>query len=224
MVDAPVADDLDAAVAWLAGGGLLAYPTETVWGLGADARSTDAVARLRAFKERGDAAPISILVSGIDAVAGLGLRAGAPARRLAGHFWPGPLTLVLPGEVALAPGVARRDGAVGVRCSSHPGARALAVACARAGVGPLTATSCNRSGESAATTRAEAEAVCGSGGAAPHLLRVPDSHASESPGSVPACGSASTVVDLTGERPIVLRWGALGSEQLSPIIEELAAA
>ena len=122
---------LSDAVKWIAERGVLAYPTETVWGLGADARSDAAVDQLRAFKGRGDAAPISILVTGAGALAALGFRIDAAAQRLAREFWPGPLTLVLPCSASFAAGVAREDGAVGVRCSPHRVASELAASCAR---------------------------------------------------------------------------------------------
>ncbi len=210
MTDLPLVDAVD----WIARGGLLAYPTETVWGLGADARSDRAVERLREFKGRGPSAPISILVADAFALETLGFRPGGAARRLADAFWPGPLTLVLPCRGRFARGVARADGAVGVRCSSHPLARALAEHCARAGVGPLTATSCNASGDPAASTRVEARRVCGDTPDARVLAGVPD-----------AAGAAeSTVVDLCGARPAVLRWGAVPEAILTPLLEELAAA
>jgi L-threonylcarbamoyladenylate synthase len=201
------------AVAWIAQGGVLAYPTETVWGLGVDACSDEAVDRLRAFKGRSDAAPISILVTDVDALAALGFRVDATAQRLAREFWPGPLTLVLPCDGAFAPGVARGDGAVGVRCSPHAVAGELALRCARAGAGPLTATSCNVSGEPAARTRAEAQRVCGGD---PGLRVISD-------GDDAGRCEPSTVVDLTGQRPRVLRWGALPEPALRPVLAELAA-
>jgi tRNA threonylcarbamoyl adenosine modification protein (Sua5/YciO/YrdC/YwlC family) len=201
------------AVAWIAQGGVLAYPTETVWGLGADARSDAAVGRLRAFKGRDDAAPISILVTGIGALGALGFRLEAAAERLAREFWPGPLTLVLPCDGAFAPGIAREDGAIGVRCTPHEVANELAMRCARGGTGPLTATSCNASGEPAARTRAEARRVCERDPGVRVIATGADA-GSEAP---------STVVDLTGPRPRVLRWGALGESALRPILEELAA-
>jgi tRNA threonylcarbamoyl adenosine modification protein (Sua5/YciO/YrdC/YwlC family) len=204
---------LDAALAWIAEGGVLAFPTETVWGLGADARSEAAIGRLRAFKGRGESAPISILVTGASALAALGFRVGAAASRLAREFWPGPITLVLQCDASFAAGVAREDGAVGVRCSPHPVASELAARCARAGVGPLTATSCNASGAPAARTRAAARRVCDG-----------DPHVRVIAGTADAGGaSASTVVDLTGPRPRVLRWGALDATALRPVLDELAA-
>jgi tRNA threonylcarbamoyl adenosine modification protein (Sua5/YciO/YrdC/YwlC family) len=204
---------LENAVAWIEGGGVLAYPTETVWGLGADARSGAAVARLRAFKGRGGAAPISILVTGLDALAPLGFRIGAVAQRLARDFWPGPLTLVLPCQGRFAADVARADGAVGVRCSPHPVASELAARCARAGAGPLTATSCNATGDPAARTRDEARRVCSGD---PGVAVLAD-------GTDASGGAPSTVVDVTGPRPRVLRWGALREDALAPVLAEVAA-
>jgi L-threonylcarbamoyladenylate synthase len=201
------------AAAWIADGNVLAYPTETVWGLGADARSDAAVARLRAFKGRGDAAPISILVTGFAALAALDFRVGAAAARLARDFWPGPLTLVLGCEGRFADGIARADGAIGVRCSPHAVASALAQQCERAGTGPVTATSCNASGDPPARTRADARRVCSGD---PHVRVI--AATADAGGEVP-----STVVDLTGRAPRVLRWGALGESALGPILEELAA-
>jgi tRNA threonylcarbamoyl adenosine modification protein (Sua5/YciO/YrdC/YwlC family) len=204
---------IDDAVVWIAGGGVLAYPTETVWGLGADAHSDAAVARLRAFKGRSDAAPISILVTGVAALAAQGFRVGAAASRLARDFWPGPLTLVLGCDGRFADGIARDDGAVGVRCSPHAVASALALHCERAGTGPLTATSCNASGDPPARTRDAAHRVCRG-----------DSHVRLiAAGADAGGGEPSTVVDVTGPAPRVLRWGALTELSLGPILEELAA-
>ncbi|TMA34074.1 MAG: threonylcarbamoyl-AMP synthase [Deltaproteobacteria bacterium] len=204
---------LSDAVKWIAERGVLAYPTETVWGLGADARSDAAVDQLRAFKGRGDAAPISILVTGAGALAALGFRIDAAAQRLAREFWPGPLTLVLPCSASFAAGVAREDGAVGVRCSPHRVASELAASCARAGTGPVTATSCNATGAAPARTRAEARDVCGGD---PRVRVIADGE--DASGEPP-----STVVDVTGAVPRVLRWGALQESALGPVLEELAA-
>ena len=209
MTDVSLADAVD----WVAQGGVLAYPTETVWGLGADARSEAAVARLRAFKGRGAEAPISILVTGVAALAAQGFRVDAAAQRLARDFWPGPLTLVLRCAGRFASGVAREDGAVGVRCSPHAVASELAARCERAGTGPLTATSCNASGAPPARTRDAARRVCSGD---PHVRVLAEG--AEAGGEAP-----STVVDVTGPRPRVLRWGALAESALRPVLEELAA-
>jgi L-threonylcarbamoyladenylate synthase len=204
----PSPDAIARAVAGVRAGGLIAYPTETVWGLGADARAAGALARLRRWKGRGPSQPLAILVEGIEALPALGFEVGAAASRLAAAYWPGPLTLVLPCRETFADGVARGDGAVGVRCSPHPVAAALARALAREGAGPVTATSLNRSGEPPARTRREAAAHC-SGPDAPALVDAgPDAGG----------GPPSTVVDLAGAAPVVLRYGALAAEALDPIL------
>jgi len=207
-----IADPLGEAVRRVAEGGLLAYPTETVWGLGADARSDAAVARLRDWKGRGEDSPISILVEDFVALSDLGFELGPGAKRLMGAFWPGPLTLVLRCRARFAEGVARADGAVGVRCSSHPLAAALTRRCVREGLGPLTATSLNRTGQAPARTRGEALALC-VGAADPLLL---DVEGADAGGEL-----ESTVIDLSGERPEVLRWGALTDRVVAPVLQEI---
>jgi L-threonylcarbamoyladenylate synthase len=204
-------DPVAEAVARIAAGGLVAFPTETLWGLGADARSEEAVERLRSWKVRGDDQPLSVLVTGPAALPALGIEMGRLARELADTYWPGPLTLVLPCSGRFAKGVARADGALGVRCSPHPVAASLARALESAGVGPITATSLNRSGEAPAHTRTEAALACARGAGEPPLLFVAD-------GLDAGGGRPSTVVDLTGEKPNVLRWGALGRDFLIPLL------
>jgi L-threonylcarbamoyladenylate synthase len=174
----------------------VAYPTETSWGLGADARSEAALAKLRAWKGRDAAKPLSILVAGAADLARLGARLSPAAARLAQAFWPGPLTLVVHCEAKLADGVAGPGGALGLRCSSHPVASALAVLALRTGVGPLTATSLNRSGEPDCRTREEAEACAGG--------EIPLAAGADAGGSAP-----SSVVDATGGEPVLLREGAV---------------
>lgn len=207
---------LERAVDCVRRGELLGYPTETVWGLGADAGSDAALAKLRAFKGRAGDAPVSVLLADPDAIAAPEFAASPLARALAARFWPGPLTLVMPCQPErFAVGVAREDGAVGVRCSSHPASALLAQRLCDAGVGPLTSTSLNRSGEPPARTRDDARAVRGAAGEAPTLLDTPLDAGGE---------EASTVLDVCGETPRVLRWGALPSETLTPALEEISAA
>jgi L-threonylcarbamoyladenylate synthase len=190
--------------------GLLAYPTETVWGLGADAGSERAVEALRAWKGRCEGTPLPLLVETPEDLEALGIEVPALARRLAGRFWPGPLTLVLPARRRFAVGVARADGAVGVRCSSHPLAAALARRLRGAGVGPITATSLNRSGEPPARTRREAEALVGEGPGEPRLLEVEGAEAGGD--------RESTVVDATGKDLRVLRRGAISEEEIALVL------
>ncbi len=180
-------------------GELVAYPTETVWGLAADARSESAVAKLRAWKGRDADRPMSVLVGDYAALAELGAEPTPLAAALAAKYWPGPLTIVVRCARTFAPGIANADGGVGFRCSPHPLARALA---REAGV--ITATSFNRAGEAACRTRAEAE-LCG--GAAIALVAGEDAH-----GAAP-----SSVVDATGARLRVLREGAIPAHALEAV-------
>jgi L-threonylcarbamoyladenylate synthase len=186
----------------LARGELVAYPTETVWGLAADSRSEPAVAALRAWKGRGQAQPISVLVSSAKVLPALGCELNETLRALAERFWPGPLTLVVPCAGDFAAGLLSEAGGLGLRCSAHPAALALAAAAEAAGLGPPTATSLNRSGEPPARDEAAARACCAAPGD-PRLL------ASEREAGG---GTPSTVLDLCGARPRVLRAGAISEE------------
>ena len=206
---------LDRAVAELRSGALLAYPTETLFGLGADGRSPAAVERLCGWKGRGRESPLPILVEGREALAGLGVEFSPLSRRLAETFWPGPLTLVLFCPEPFAPGVAREDGAVGFRCSSHPVAAALAHRVAREGIGPLTATSLNRSGETPASTRSEAARYCDGRSGSPILIDASDV---EGGGGIP-----SSVLDLTGPEPRMLREGAISSAEIADVLGEVGS-
>jgi len=187
----------------LKAGGLVAFPTETVWGLAAQAESAAALAHLREWKGRGEDRPVALLVSAADVLLDLDFELSDAADALTSEFWPGALTLVLPCRHRFAQGVARADGAVGVRCSSHPVAADLARQAEAAGVGPLTATSLNRSGDPPARCLAEAAKLCGQAAAEPMLLATDTDAGGEPP---------STVVDLTGRFPVVLRGGALETE------------
>jgi L-threonylcarbamoyladenylate synthase len=209
-------DPIGEAVAWVREGGLLAYPTETVWGLGADACSVAAIARLRDWKGRRDSAPLSILIADSGALEPLGFEFNDLARRLADAFWPGPLTLVLNCGGRFAPGVPRHDGAVGVRCSSHPIGAALARRLAEEGVGPITSTSLNRSGATPAVTLEQVHEVCGAGPNSPRLLAVEGAEAGGD--------GESTVIDTTGPELVVLRWGALAKPDLASVFESLEEA
>jgi L-threonylcarbamoyladenylate synthase len=209
-------DPIGQAARWIASGGLLAYPTETTWGLGADARSAKALERLRRWKGRPAHEPVALLVENAERAAQLGFQLGPAARRLAEAFWPGPLTLVAPSRDEFAPGVARGDGAVGLRCSAHPLAEALARRLRLAGIGPITATSLNRSGEPPAAGLAMARALCGEGPDEPHLIEVEGAEAG---------GEAeSTVVDTTSATLQVLRWGALPASEIEPVIQEIESS
>jgi len=203
-------DPLLEAVSRIRADGLIAYPTETLYGLGADARSTRAVAALQTWKGRDFAQPISILVTGVGMCEALGCELGTAAQRLAAAFWPGPLTLVVHSRSQFAPGIAGPAGSLGLRCSSHALAHALAVRLADEGLGPVTATSLNVSGTPPARTRREARAACASRPGAPWLLDLP--------GLDEPRGGASTVVDATGDAPRVLRQGVIDESSLRAVL------
>ncbi len=214
MFDPVTPDDpIGAAVDWVREGGLLAYPTETVWGLGADACSVAAVDRLRGWKGQRESAPFSILIADPDSLEPLGFEFNDLARRLAAVFWPGPLTLVLNCRGRFAPGIPRHDGAVGVRCSSHPISAALVRRLAAEGVGPITSTSLNRSGAAPAVTFEQVLEVCGTDPESPRLLAVEGAEAGGE--------GESTVIDTTGPELVVLRWGALAKPNLAAVFDSL---
>jgi L-threonylcarbamoyladenylate synthase len=213
LVHVTIDDPIGVAVDSVRDGGLLAYPTETVWGLGADACSVAAIERLRSWKGQRKSAPISILVADPDVLEPLGFEFNDLARRLAAAFWPGPLTLVLNCRDRFAPGVSRHDGAVGVRCSSHPIGAALARRLAAEDVGPITSTSLNRSGATPAVTLDQAREDCGAGPESPRLLAVEGAEAGGD--------GESTVIDTTGPELVVLRWGTLAKPDLASVLESL---
>jgi L-threonylcarbamoyladenylate synthase len=201
---------IEDAVARLAADGFVAYPTETVWGLGACADRPVAIERLMEWKGRSTDAPLALLVSSIEEAIGLGCHIDETARRLIEAFWPGPLTIVLPCRKRFSEGVARGDGALGLRSSPHPVASALALAVREAGLGPLTSTSLNRSGEAPAANLDAAAAMtregCNAEGGSPLLLSTSGHDAG---GSVP-----SSVVECTAAVPKILRVGAIERESL----------
>ncbi|MBW2714161.1 MAG: L-threonylcarbamoyladenylate synthase, partial [Deltaproteobacteria bacterium] len=210
-----------------------------------DASSPEAVEALRRWKGRDDQQPISILVSGADQLKSLGVNASTLARALIEAFWPGPLTLVLPTDPIkmtqdLALGIARRDGAVGFRCPQHPLAQSLVAAAETLGVGPLTATSLNRSGEPNVLDSEEAEQICkdsdgelfflemsqalGAGQGLEQGLGQGLEQGLEQPqGPAPeASNQASTVVDLCKDELVVLREGAVGHDELNLVLKSVS--
>ena len=143
-VDATHPDDaaMARAAACLRSGGLVAFPTETVYGLGVHALDPAAVARLFEAKQRPADDPLIVHISAFAAVERLAVDVPDTARQLAARFWPGPLTLVVPARPGLADGVRSSTGRVGIRVPAHGVAQALALAFGS----PITATSANASG------------------------------------------------------------------------------
>lgn len=190
---------IDAHVrATLAHGGIVVYPTETLYGLGAGALSRSAVARVADLKGRADGKPIAVIVSDVEMMTQVVTRVPPPAERLIERFWPGPLTLVLPARADLPPELTAGSGVIGVRVSSHPIARALSAVVGE----PITATSANMSGAPPACDVESARRAFGA--------RV-DAYVD---GGALAGGPGSTVVLVGDDAVRVLRAGAISVEAL----------
>jgi L-threonylcarbamoyladenylate synthase len=186
----------------LAAGGLVAFPTETVYGLGADGLNPEAVARIYAAKGRPSTNPVILHVDGVGAVLPLVSHWPAQAQALADRFWPGPLTLVLRASETV-PAIVRAGGpSVALRCPDHP----IALALIRATGRPLAAPSANRSQQLSPTL---AEHVASSLGEAVDLIL---------DGGPTAAGLESTILDLCGARPRILRPGPIGTGELADIL------
>jgi L-threonylcarbamoyladenylate synthase len=196
-------DTLTSAANTLRDGGLVAFPTETVYGLGADARDNDAVARVFAAKDRPSFNPLIVHVADLAAAETLG-GFNDLARSLAERFWPGPLSLILPRlpDSGLSLLVSAGLDTVALRAPAHPLAQDLL---ARFG-DPIAAPSANRAGEVSPTTAAH---VAESLGDAPDLILN---------GGECTVGLESTVIDLCGARPAILRHGAVTRDQLEQIL------
>jgi len=206
---APDANGLAAAALVLQQGGLVAFPTETVFGLGVDARNSDAVARLYAAKGRPSFNPLIVHVSSV-AAAERYVIFDATARMLAAKFWPGALTLVLPlrADAGVSPLVTAGLETLAIRVPHHPVACALLEAFG----GPLAAPSANPSGQVSPTKFAHV---------ADHMTGVIDGIVEGGPCAV---GVESTIV-ATQPVPSLLRAGGLSQEALSRSIgEDLARA
>lgn len=184
---------LETAARVLRAAGLVALPTETFYGLGAHAFDPAAVARIFQLKGRPAEKPLLVLVDSLAMVERVAREISARAGRLAARYWPGPLTLVLPAHPSVPAGLTAGTGTIGVRLSGHPVARALVTALGA----PVTAPSANLHGGASPRTADEVIAALGTS-----LDLVLDA------GATPG-GPASTVLDLTGAVPAVLRRGAV---------------
>ena len=182
----------------LMAGAIVAYPTDTLYGLGVDPTLAPAVERLCRLKTRSAHAGIPLVaatLAQVESAAG-----GLPplGRRLAARYWPGPLTLVFEPAAAFAAGVCAADGSVAIRVPSAPAARRLAALCG----GPITATSANRAGRPPAATAAEVAAGLGAA-----VALVVD-------GPAALTGPPSTIVDVRGSDARLIREGAVAWERV----------
>ena len=180
----------------LRNGGVVACPTETFVGLLADALDHAAVERVCVLKQRDPSLPIGVLLPDVAALELVASWVPERVREIALRHWPGPLTLLVPVREGLPPALSKA-GKIGVRVPGPSPALDLV----RAFGGPLTATSANRSGQPAARDEAEVRSA------------FPQGLAAIVPGAAPG-GQASSVIDLTGPEPIVVRAGPIGLADL----------
>jgi L-threonylcarbamoyladenylate synthase len=174
-------------------GGIVAYPTETFYGLGADGLDPVAVERIFAAKGRDFRSPVSLIIGRLEDLEPLVEEIPAAGRRLIEAFWPGALTLVFRASGIIPPRLTAGTGKIGIRLSGLPAARAVAAAIGR----PVTATSANRSGERECNTAGEV------------LSQLGEAVDAVADGGPTAGGLGSTFVDVTGGAPLILRRGAI---------------
>jgi len=203
-LSASVREQVEKGISILKRGGVVAFPTDTVYGLGASIGIKQAVERVYRIKGRPNNRALPLILADLFQIDGVARSVPPLARLLAENFWPGPLTLVLFKSEFVPDIVTGNSETVAVRIPAHP----IPIALAR-GLGmPIVGTSANLSGQPSALTAEEARAQLGD--------RVDLIIDGECPG-----GKESTIVDLTGETPVILREGALSIEELRQICSDI---
>ena len=202
------ADAIARAARVLRDGGIVAFPTETVYGLGADARNPDAVRRMYAAKGRPENHPVIVHVEDLAAAQSWAARMPEGARALARAFWPGPLTLIVPRAPDVPDAITGGQPSVGLRAPSHPVARALLAAFG----GGIAAPSANRFGHVSPTT---ARHVVDDLGDAVDLIL------DAGPCDV---GIESTIVAFTSDTPMLLRPGGISAEAIAATLGRMPLA
>ena len=194
----PRADLIDAAVRVLKDGGVIGFPTASLYGLGAAALNTGAVDRVFTIKQRPFVKPLLILVPDRTVVSNLVTELPPVATRLMDRFWPGQVTIVFKALPVLPTNLTAGTGKIGIRLAGHPVARALVSAFGR----PITGTSANLSGQGGCHHVDELDAML-----IEQLDLVLDAGPLEE-------GIGSTVVDITGAEPIVIREGVVSKQAI----------
>jgi L-threonylcarbamoyladenylate synthase len=194
--------ELQAAARRLAAGELVAFPTETVYGLGARADDDAAVAKVFAAKGRPTDHPLIVHVADAAHAQAFAAEWSPLAERLVARFWPGPLTLIVPRRDGVARAAAGGAPTIGLRCPAHPIAHALLLACADAGVPGVAAPSANRFGRISPTTAAHVRAEFGA-----DAVDVLDGGPCE-------VGIESAIVDVSRGMPVLLRPGSLARAEI----------
>lgn len=202
-------DAVQRAVAQLARGALIGLPTETVYGLAADATQEEAVRKIFSLKGRPTGHPLIVHLSGADQLPQWASKIPAAAYDLAEAFWPGPLTMILPRHPSVLDVVTGGHPTVGLRVPAHPVAQALLGAYAKQHSGALAAPSANRFGRVSPTRAEHVRAEFG------------DALAMVLEGGACPVGIESTIVDLSGPTPQLLRPGKIGLEALQRVVGPL---
>jgi len=200
--------DIARAVAVLKAGELVAFPTETVYGLGADASNTDAVCKVFAAKGRPADHPLIVHIADAAELPHWARDIPPSAQSLAQKFWPGPLTLVLKRSATVPDAVTGGQDTVAIRVPSHPVAQALL----RAFGGGIAAPSANRFGRVSSTTAAHVREEFG------------DTVACVLDGGATDVGIESTIVDCSGDAPALLRPGMITPQQIEAVLKAALAA
>ena len=191
-----------AAVEVLKAGGLLAFPTTGLYGLGADALNSAAVERIYRIKHRDSSKPILVLVKDATELGKIAAKVPEAAKRMMAAFWPGSLTIILQARSELPVVLTGGTGKIGIRVPKHPVARALVSALD----GLLTGTSANLSGKEGCSSAADLD---------PGLVNQLDLVLDAGPLKG---GFGSTVVDAAQDPPLVLREGAVSKERLASVL------
>lgn len=209
------AADAKRAAEILARGGVVAFPTETVYGLGADASNAAAVRRVFVIKGRPATNPVIVHVADVEQAMRCVRGWPAGAEKLAERFWPGPLTIVLPKSDVIAPEVTAGGDTVGVRVPDHPVALGMLNQFARLGGVGVAAPSANRSSHVSPTTAQHVRDDLGATGTAP---QAPDLILDGGPCMI---GIESTVISLATPVPTVLRPGGISVEALCELLGDV---
>lgn len=205
ILDGQQAGALDAAAQRLVAGELLAFPTETVYGLGARADDDLAVARIYAAKGRPAGHPLIVHLAESAAAEHFASSLGDTAQALMARFWPGPLTLIVPRRPGRADAAAGHQASIGLRVPSHPMGLALLQECARRGLHGVAAPSANRFGRVSPTT-------------AMHVVQEFGADMWVLDGGPCEIGIESTIVDCTRPQPALLRPGRLGRAAIEAVL------
>jgi L-threonylcarbamoyladenylate synthase len=185
-------------------GGIIVYPTETLYGIGADGRNPAAIRKVQQAKQRRESKPILVIVGSVDILVPLVLDITPNASLLMNAFWPGPLTMVFSASTAVPSELTLGTGTIGIRIPSNPFCLSLLE---KAGV-PLTSTSANLSGEQPARRIEQIEKQLSGIDLFIDAGELPESQ-------------ASTVIDVTGSSPKILRQGAVSLDCLRAVVPEI---